>query len=82
MPVVHTDGRAYGHVIIKFFRLGLDYHIFLPMVLRCAPFALEISANNKSIRCLFSIPTSSFHSVNCHLRPVANTCLAFATYNN
>ena len=33
MPVVRTDRWTYGHVITKF--LGcVDYHIFLPMVLR------------------------------------------------
>ena len=35
MPVVRTDGRAYSHVINKFFG-WVNHHIFLPMVLRCA----------------------------------------------
>ena len=44
MPVVRTDGRAsgrsvYGHVITQFSRMV--YHIFLPMVLRCARFHLK-----------------------------------------
>ena len=45
--MVQTDGRAggqaYGHVIIKFFRMGRLLH-FLPMVLRCASFARKSSA--------------------------------------
>ena len=45
IPVTRTDGRAYGHLINKFSRMGLDYHICLPTVLRCARFARESSAN-------------------------------------
>ena len=45
MPVTRTDGRTYGHLITKFSRMGLGYHIFLPMGLRCARIARESSAN-------------------------------------
>ena len=48
MPVTQTAGRANGHLINKLSRMGLDYHIFLPMVLRCARFGRESSANNNS----------------------------------
>ena len=50
VPVVRTDGRAggrsvYGHVILGW----VVYHIFLPMVLRCARFARQSSAIKHSI---------------------------------
>ena len=52
MPVVRTDGRVggrsvYGHVIIKFSRMGSLPH-FLPKMLRCARFARESSAKSGS----------------------------------
>ena len=45
MSVTGTDGRAYGHLITKFCRMGLDYHIFLPLGLRSARIARESSAD-------------------------------------
>ena len=49
MPVVRTDGRSVGRTVKRLpnFVGWVDYHIFLPMVLRCACFAREISVTNK-----------------------------------
>ena len=47
MPVVRTDGRAVGRWAVRWipnFIGWVVYHIFLPMVLRCARFARESSA--------------------------------------
>ena len=58
MPVVWTDSRlvgrlVYGHAITKFSRMG-GLPLFLPMVLRCARFARESSANMRSINLTLS----------------------------
>ena len=48
MPVARTDGRAGGRMVtwLPNFLGWVDYFIFLPMVLRCARLASEISAKN------------------------------------
>ena len=45
IPVVQTDGWAYGHVITNFSQMGRLPH-YLIMVLRCARFARESSVMN------------------------------------
>ena len=48
MPVARTDGQAGGRMVtwLPNFLGWVDYFIFLPMVLRCARLASEISAKN------------------------------------
>ena len=47
MPVVRTDGRAYGHVITKFSRMGRLPH-FLTHGAPLARFARQSSGNNNN----------------------------------
>ena len=52
MPVVLTDGRAVGRWTVTWVPNCLGwvvYHIFLPMVLRCARFARKSSAINYNL---------------------------------
>ena len=61
MPVVRTDGRAYGHVITKFSRMGRLPH-FLTHGAPQARFARQSSANIAlSLYSVFPRPSRSMH---------------------
>ena len=78
MPVVRTDGRAGGRCTVTWlpnFLGWVDYHIFLPMVLRCARFARESSALRCSRRfdkVVFNLKLSNLVHLTSHLKAVTS----------